>query len=386
MVDGNVSFHISDAGLLSAKQCFLASLVAFFLIVNHHPGLPCSLKIRNGYFLCSLLPPAVKQPAKLLGVSCRGIKQVAGPTWRTLGSEQGGWQHVGLAEGVSVGTLGLEQRGNLCAKVLLGGFCVPFAWPRCAWRLVRGPEQTPCTSTSFWSISSCVPATAARRKWDAGPIGASHSLHPGKIISIDTSSLRAAGRTGWEDLVRKCIYAFFQPQGREPSYAKQLFQEGNRLFFLAGVAVLWEPQGEAGVWSSLLDKCFPVEETLSQSAEGRGGRAEEHWRSYSSWEVPSHLSENTELRRRGAKYDYITFFFLHHPQTPSPVSKQKKWKLFAVLARLLTIRMRGRQEHRSRRSLILQRAITLPGLQQPHPAAPCRPGRPSPACALDTGD
>ncbi|XP_062429301.1 nuclear receptor coactivator 1 isoform X2 [Rhea pennata] len=47
----------------------------------------------------------------------------------------------------------------------------------------------------------------------------------GKIISIDTSSLRAAGRTGWEDLVRKCIYAFFQPQGREPSYAKQLFQE-----------------------------------------------------------------------------------------------------------------------------------------------------------------
>uniref|UniRef100_A0A2K6LH71 Nuclear receptor coactivator n=1 Tax=Rhinopithecus bieti TaxID=61621 RepID=A0A2K6LH71_RHIBE len=47
----------------------------------------------------------------------------------------------------------------------------------------------------------------------------------GKIISIDTSSLRAAGRTGWEDLVRKCIYAFFQPQGREPSYARQLFQE-----------------------------------------------------------------------------------------------------------------------------------------------------------------
>ncbi|NXC18223.1 NCOA1 protein, partial [Corythaeola cristata] len=47
----------------------------------------------------------------------------------------------------------------------------------------------------------------------------------GNIISIDTSSLRAAGRTGWEDLVRKCIYAFFQPQGREPSYAKQLFQE-----------------------------------------------------------------------------------------------------------------------------------------------------------------
>ncbi|XP_018422330.1 PREDICTED: nuclear receptor coactivator 1 [Nanorana parkeri] len=47
----------------------------------------------------------------------------------------------------------------------------------------------------------------------------------GKIISIDTSSLRASGSTGWEDLVRKCIYAFFQAQGSEPSYAKQLFQE-----------------------------------------------------------------------------------------------------------------------------------------------------------------
>ncbi|XP_067884528.1 nuclear receptor coactivator 1 isoform X2 [Heterodontus francisci] len=47
----------------------------------------------------------------------------------------------------------------------------------------------------------------------------------GKIISIDASSLRASGRVGWEDLVRKCIYAFFQPQERGPSYAKQLLQE-----------------------------------------------------------------------------------------------------------------------------------------------------------------
>uniref|UniRef100_A0A8C9NU22 Nuclear receptor coactivator 1 n=1 Tax=Serinus canaria TaxID=9135 RepID=A0A8C9NU22_SERCA len=60
-------------------------------------------------------------------------------------------------------------------------------------------------------------------------------LFPGKIISIDTSSLRAAGRTGWEDLVRKCIYAFFQPQGREPSYAKQLFQEGTCCLFPLGI-------------------------------------------------------------------------------------------------------------------------------------------------------
>uniref|UniRef100_A0A8C6UKH2 Nuclear receptor coactivator 1 n=1 Tax=Neogobius melanostomus TaxID=47308 RepID=A0A8C6UKH2_9GOBI len=47
----------------------------------------------------------------------------------------------------------------------------------------------------------------------------------GKIISIETSSLRATGRPGWEDLVRKCIYAFFQPQGKEPSHAKKLLHE-----------------------------------------------------------------------------------------------------------------------------------------------------------------
>lgn len=51
-------------------------------------------------------------------------------------------------------------------------------------------------------------------------------VYAGKIISIETSSLRATGRPGWEDLVRKCIYAFFQPQGREPSHAKKLLQEG----------------------------------------------------------------------------------------------------------------------------------------------------------------
>lgn len=79
--------------------------------------------------------------------------------------------------------------------------------------------------------------------------------HPGKIISIDTSSLRAAGRTGWEDLVRKCIYAFFQPQGREPSYAKQLFQEGNRLLsslcFALRIEVGWlQSEADASVRSN----------------------------------------------------------------------------------------------------------------------------------------
>uniref|UniRef100_A0A673L727 Nuclear receptor coactivator 1-like n=1 Tax=Sinocyclocheilus rhinocerous TaxID=307959 RepID=A0A673L727_9TELE len=47
----------------------------------------------------------------------------------------------------------------------------------------------------------------------------------GKIISIETSALRATGRPGLEDLVRKCIYAFFQPQGNEPSHAKKLLHE-----------------------------------------------------------------------------------------------------------------------------------------------------------------
>ncbi|XP_068563035.1 nuclear receptor coactivator 1 [Cebidichthys violaceus] len=47
----------------------------------------------------------------------------------------------------------------------------------------------------------------------------------GKIISIETSALRATGRPGWEDLVRKCIFAFFQTQGKEPSHAKKLLHE-----------------------------------------------------------------------------------------------------------------------------------------------------------------
>ncbi|TKS76192.1 Nuclear receptor coactivator 1 [Collichthys lucidus] len=36
---------------------------------------------------------------------------------------------------------------------------------------------------------------------------------------------KSLGRPGWEDLVRKCIYAFFQPQGKEPSHAKKLLHE-----------------------------------------------------------------------------------------------------------------------------------------------------------------
>ncbi|MEQ2160744.1 hypothetical protein GOODEAATRI_002538, partial [Goodea atripinnis] len=50
----------------------------------------------------------------------------------------------------------------------------------------------------------------------------------GKIISIETSALRTTGRPGWEDVVRRCIYAFFQPQGKEPSHAKKLLHEGEQ--------------------------------------------------------------------------------------------------------------------------------------------------------------
>ncbi|XP_028581052.2 nuclear receptor coactivator 1 isoform X1 [Podarcis muralis] len=78
-------------------------------------------------------------------------------------------------------------------------------------------------------LQSCMICIARRLPRSAPPATSESFMTKqdttGKIISIDTSSLRAAGRTGWEDLVRKCIYAFFQPQGREPSYAKQLFQE-----------------------------------------------------------------------------------------------------------------------------------------------------------------
>ncbi|KAM4694443.1 nuclear receptor coactivator 1-like [Discoglossus pictus] len=91
---------------------------------------------------------------------------------------------------------------------------------------VSQPKSFKEEGEDFQSCLICI----ARRIPRPAAITASESFMTkqdatGKIISIDTSSLRASGSTGWEDLVRKCIYAFFQAQGTEPSYAKQLFQE-----------------------------------------------------------------------------------------------------------------------------------------------------------------
>ncbi|XP_063771120.1 nuclear receptor coactivator 1 isoform X2 [Pseudophryne corroboree] len=91
---------------------------------------------------------------------------------------------------------------------------------------VSQPKSFKEEGEDFQSCLICI----ARRLPRQAPITSLESFitkqdATGKIISIDTSSLRASGSTGWEDLVRKCIYSFFQAQGTEPSYAKQLFQE-----------------------------------------------------------------------------------------------------------------------------------------------------------------
>ncbi|XP_053315484.1 nuclear receptor coactivator 1 isoform X2 [Spea bombifrons] len=91
---------------------------------------------------------------------------------------------------------------------------------------VSQPKSFKEEGEDFQSCLICI----ARRLPRTAPIPSIESFMTkqdatGKIISIDTSSLRASGSSGWEDLVRKCIYAFFQAQGTEPSYAKQLFQE-----------------------------------------------------------------------------------------------------------------------------------------------------------------
>uniref|UniRef100_A0A8D0L2W7 Nuclear receptor coactivator n=1 Tax=Sphenodon punctatus TaxID=8508 RepID=A0A8D0L2W7_SPHPU len=47
----------------------------------------------------------------------------------------------------------------------------------------------------------------------------------GKITSLDTSTMRAAMKPGWEDLVRKCIQRFYAQHEGEISFAKRHHQE-----------------------------------------------------------------------------------------------------------------------------------------------------------------
>lgn len=54
-------------------------------------------------------------------------------------------------------------------------------------------------------------------------------MYSGKITSLDTSTMRAAMKPGWEDVVRRCIQRFYaQPEG-DMSYAKRHHQEGKDL-------------------------------------------------------------------------------------------------------------------------------------------------------------
>ena len=53
-------------------------------------------------------------------------------------------------------------------------------------------------------------------------------MAPGKILSLDTSALRAALSPGWEDLVRCCIRRFHRPRPPDhASYAKRHHQDGE---------------------------------------------------------------------------------------------------------------------------------------------------------------
>ncbi|XP_023808907.1 nuclear receptor coactivator 1 isoform X1 [Oryzias latipes] len=71
----------------------------------------------------------------------------------------------------------------------------------------------------------CIACRAPRAQTVSTESFATKQDPTGKIVSIETSALRAKGRPGWEDLVRRCIYAFFQSQGKEPSHAKKLLHE-----------------------------------------------------------------------------------------------------------------------------------------------------------------
>lgn len=52
-------------------------------------------------------------------------------------------------------------------------------------------------------------------------------VHTGKITSLDTSTIRAAMKPNWEDVVRRCIQRFYAQHEGEMSFAKRHHQDGK---------------------------------------------------------------------------------------------------------------------------------------------------------------
>lgn len=118
-------------------------------------------------------------------------------------------QEAGTA--AAAGGSGAEQRGAGRRGTLVFAVC-PF-----------GPRTRAACSqrTWFYVLSTCASTGSACRA-DA------HGSPAGKITSLDTSTMRAAMKPGWEDLVRRCIQKFHaQHEGESVSYAKRHHHEGE---------------------------------------------------------------------------------------------------------------------------------------------------------------
>lgn len=118
-------------------------------------------------------------------------------------------QEAGTA--AAAGGSGAEQRGAGRRGTLVFAVC-PF-----------GPRTRAACSqrTWFYVLSTCASTGSACRADARGSPA-------GKITSLDTSTMRAAMKPGWEDLVRRCIQKFHaQHEGESVSYAKRHHHEGE---------------------------------------------------------------------------------------------------------------------------------------------------------------
>lgn len=52
-------------------------------------------------------------------------------------------------------------------------------------------------------------------------------LSIGKVVNIDTNSLRSSMRPGFEDIIRRCIQRFFSLNDGQSSSQKRHYQEGK---------------------------------------------------------------------------------------------------------------------------------------------------------------